>query len=96
MNGRKNRENRGERVRASLPIDFGSGRGLTRDVSASGIFFETDAAFSVGNSVDFTVEFAAAARRIHMRCRGEIVRVESHGSRLGVAVRIVESRMGFA
>jgi hypothetical protein len=95
MIGKKNRENRGERVRASLPIDFGSGRGLTRDVSASGIFFETDAAFSVGNSVDFTVEFAAA-RRILMRCRGEIVRVESHGGRLGVGVRIVESRMGFA
>lgn len=32
-----------ERVSAALPVDLGAATGVTRDFSASGIFFETDA-----------------------------------------------------
>jgi hypothetical protein len=37
------------------------------------------------------VELDAPGRKMMLKCRGEIVRVEPHGERVGVAVKIEES-----
>lgn len=83
---------REERVRAALRVDLGgNGVGVTRDVSASGIFFETDVTYSPGNPIAFTIDIDAPAGKMVLQCRGEIVRVEARESRVGVAVKILES-----
>lgn len=84
---------REERVCTALPVDLGTATGITRDVSASGIFFETDASFTAGSAIDFTMEFDTPGGRMILKCRGSIVRTEAHDSRLGVAVKITESTM---
>jgi hypothetical protein len=71
----------------ALPVELEGGKSLTRDFSTSGIFFETDRSFSPGQPIEFTIvlEYADPAGPIQMKCRGEIVRVEESGHKIGVA-----------
>jgi len=89
-----NLENRREeRVSTSLPVNLGSTTGVTRDVSASGICFETDESYAVGSPISFEVQMDAPGGKMVLKCRGEIVRVEPRGGRVGVAVKIMESKL---
>jgi hypothetical protein len=86
-----NEQRREERVPASLPVGLDGGSGVTRDVSASGIFFETDASYAAGSHIRFTVAIGTPGGDMVLSCQGEIVRVEHLGAKVGVAVRITES-----
>ena len=86
----------GERVFTALSVSLGTATGVTRDVSASGIFFETDASYALGNLISFTVEFDAPGGKMLLKCRGNIVRIEPRGTQVGVAVKIMESTMELA
>jgi hypothetical protein len=84
-----------ERVNMSVPVTLAGGAtGLTRDISASGIYFETDNE-PVGDSpLAFTVEFKNdTGAGMALRCRGQVLRVEHHGARVGIAARIIESKL---
>ena len=85
---------REERVRAALRVDLGNNAsGVTRDVSASGIFFETDTAYAPGSPISFAIDIDAPGGKMILNCRGEIVRVEQRDRRVGVAVKILESML---
>ena len=83
-----------QRVSAAVPVTVDGARtGMTRNMSPSGIFFETDAEMRIGESIHFSVTFDSPPGKLMLECRGEIVRVEDVGGRTGVAVKIVESRL---
>lgn len=77
-----------------LPVQIGEGQGQTRDISVSGIYFETDDTFAPGSEVDFSVDLEHASPKGPMRlvCKGRIVRVERKGGRVGVAVAVASHR----
>jgi len=89
---KKTRENRrAKRVRALLPVQIGKAhQGLTRDVSASGAFFETDASYRVGSVVRFAINLETPWGPARFDYRGRIVRLERHDGTLGVAVRFTD------
>ena len=66
------------------------GIGITSDFSSSGICFETDRSFSVGQPIEFNIilEYVDPAGPIQVTCRGEIVRVEENGHKIGVAATV--------
>ncbi len=68
------------------------GSGVTRDVSASGVFFETETEQVAGSLVDFTIEFETPSGEMRLKCHGQVVRIERHGKRQGAAVKILESK----
>jgi hypothetical protein len=83
---------RSYRHTGKLPLEFDSGKGVTKDYSGSGVFFETDKSFSPGQKIEFSIylqDISADLPR-YMRCSGEIVRVESKGEKIGVAATIKE------
>lgn len=82
-----------ERIVAALPVKLGGIMGITRDVSAAGIFFEIDAACTVGSDISFALELETPTGKIMLKCKGNIVRTESRNDKLGVAVKIAESVM---
>jgi hypothetical protein len=89
---RKRGEHRGApRVSADVPVDLLHGRGTMRDVSATGIFFETAAAFSVGSQIEVRLNLDTPWGQVTVRCDGNIVRVEPHDGRIGVAVQFADS-----
>ena len=71
----------------------GKTAGVTRDISPSGIFFETDAEMTQGSPIHFSLEFENPSGKLLLECSGEIVRVERAGGKVGVAAKILESRL---
>ena len=82
-----------ERVSAVMPVILENASGLTCDVSASGMFFETSVALAIGDSIDFSVQFDTPAGRKILKCQGKIIRTVTRDDRLGVAVKILGSTM---
>lgn len=85
-----------ERVRAAVPVSLPGASGVTRDVSVSGIFFETATRYDVGNAVKFAIDMDAPGGHMILKCAGVIVRVEPGAEQIGVAVKITESALQLA
>ena len=84
---------RGERMSVTRPVRLGSRTGITRNISTSGIFFETDVDYAPGSEIIFAIELdGPAERNLILRCRGMVVRVEHRAGKVGVAVEIVASQ----
>lgn len=85
----------GERLNAQLTVQLARGHGVVRDLSASGIYFETEVPLKVGEPVKFTLEFQdAAAGPISAHCVARIVRVEKKDGKLtGVAASFKKIRL---
>jgi hypothetical protein len=79
------------RHQVELPVEWGDGSGVTRDVSIDGVFFCADRAPATEGEIVFDVLVDGAFAQIPARfeCRGEIVRVEQLEGKVGVAVRVV-------
>ncbi len=97
------RINRGEkRLNAVFPLNLGDGAtGLTRDVSASGIFFETDVINEPGSIIHFTLTFDSPGGGMTLNCQAQVLRVEPQSSgasgiemrkRVGIAAKIIDSK----
>lgn len=84
---------REERILAALPVDLRTATGVTRDVSATGMYFETDAVYARGSEIRFTVEFDTPGGKMRLNCNGEIVRIEPHDTQAGLAVKIIDSML---
>ena len=82
---------RGERLGAALAVNLGKKSGVTRDVSASGIFFETDAAYRKGSEIRFELDLDTPWGKAKCDCRGTIVRVERHDGTVGIAVQFSDA-----
>ena len=84
-----------DRVSMKLAVTLPGGlTGMTRDISASGIYFETDSEPLGDSPLAFSVELKNdAGIGMSLRCRGHVLRVEHQGGRVGVAARILESKL---
>lgn len=85
---------RDTRVKAVLPLNMqGRVAGVTKDVSASGVFFETDHDMADGSPIEFAMEIDGPSGKMVLRCSGQVVRVDRSGTKVGVAVKILESKL---
>ena len=87
---------RAPRFRIDIRVELEEGMGLTRDVSLSGVYFETEQLFAPGEQVSLimVLERVSAGRPIRLQCEGRVVRVSSFDKRTGVAVAISGYRFG--
>jgi hypothetical protein len=63
----------------------------TRDISFKGLYFLTDAEYEPGTSIEFVLTLPREITQstdVHIRCFGQVMRVESHELKSGVAARI--------
>jgi hypothetical protein len=77
------------RFDASLPVSIDGATGETHNISAHGVYFETDVQRRPGELVNFSLEYTLHGRRHRLLCEGKVVRVDRHGGRVGVATRLV-------
>lgn len=87
------RPRRTERIDVALPVHLASGIGLTRNVSAEGVYFEMDSAAEIGSEITLEVDMKTPFGKMVLKCSGLVVRTEAKGNRSGIAVHIVESRL---
>src|SRR5438552_13148178 len=82
---------RARRYRLALPIELQAlGDGTTRDLSTTGVFFETGGSLVPGAAIKFSVllEHADPGPPLRLVCEGDVVRVEPCDERLGVGATI--------
>ena len=81
---------RDRRVPTELPIQFGISEGRTRDLSATGVFFQTSEELSpeAALSFDLLLHEGAGAIALRASCAGRVVRVTPMGQAWGVAVTL--------
>jgi hypothetical protein len=77
------------RFDTSLPVSIDGSAGTTQNISAQGVYFETDVEQRLGALVNFYVEFTLQGRKHRLLCEGKVVRVENNGERIGVAARLL-------
>jgi len=82
---------REERVPVSLQAKVNEAECMTRDVSPSGVFLESNAVFDLGEKIDFVIDLDSPGGKLILKCNGEVVRIEEQNGKVGVAVKIVES-----
>jgi len=79
----------------TLPVELERGSGITRNISTSGVFFETDQVFSAGALIRLILvleEPTYPGTPIRLHCQGQIVRAEAHEEKVGVAVAFTSYR----
>ena len=83
-------DRRQQRYSLSVPVEFGGSRGITRNVSLGGNYFETAACeVAPGTAIHFALMFAHE-NQVPMRldCEGTVVRVEELSGGRGIAATI--------
>jgi hypothetical protein len=79
-----------QRIPVEVPLYIGQEELVTRNVSWSGIYFLTDHLFAEGGSLNFSLDLAYAlpGKPIKLGCQGEVIRVEQHNGKFGIAAKI--------
>jgi hypothetical protein len=79
-----------QRIQVEIPVYIEQEESVTRDVSWAGIYFLTDQPFVAGGNLTFSLDltYALPGKPIKLGCQGEVVRVEQHGGKFGIAAKI--------
>lgn len=85
---------REKRDRVTLPVHMPNGcEGITRDLSASGIYLNSECPYMVGREVELSIEVDLDRQSILLNCRGVVVRIDNQGVRTGVAIKTIDSEI---
>lgn len=88
---------REQRIPATRPVQLDGGTGVTRNISSSGIFFETDVSHAEGGEISFAIEIdGVREEKIMLRARGVIVRIACNNGKVGIAAKIINSTLDTA
>lgn len=80
-----------ERADNKLAVTLDGGSGVSRNLSASGIYFETEVPLRAGASVSFSMDLTnPEGEPVRMFCAGWVIRTEEIDGRIGAGVRIDE------
>jgi hypothetical protein len=88
-------QRREDRARNTLPlkVSHDNGVGVTRDLSVSGVYFETSSRYHAGSVIKMTIAFDGPAG-MQLECEGTIVRVEDCGpDKVGIAVSMTSKAL---
>jgi hypothetical protein len=82
---------RADRHPVSFPISIGPSKGIAKDISTTGIYFEIDQKQKVGSRIDFVLDLDTPGGPIQVQCHGTVIRIEEKPGRVGIAATINES-----
>lgn len=72
-----------------VPIMFGFGHGMTTDVSATGVRFESRRSLDKGTAITFELSLPNAMQQgVIVRCEGTVVRTETRQGKTLIAATI--------
>ena len=76
------------RFGVGMPYTLDGREGQTRDLSATGVSFESDTAYPIGAIVDLTLRYGLDGHNFPLQCQVEVVRVEPEGQRFCIGARM--------
>ncbi|MCC2677029.1 MAG: hypothetical protein K0R58_3976 [Ramlibacter sp.] len=78
-----------DRFVAAMPVQVDGEEATTRDLSASGLSFESERSYEVGSRIDVVVEYILDGHHYPLRCQAEVVRVQPSGAAFTIGARLV-------
>lgn len=78
-----------ERFDTALTVDVEGLSARTRNISASGVFFETDVDLPIGTLLNLNVQFTHGGKQHWLACEGKVVRVTPADGHNGVAAQLL-------
>lgn len=78
-----------DRFDAQLPMHVIGVNAQTRNISATGVFFEGDVDLPVGSRVNVNVPYVSGGRQHWLTCEAEVVRVTVEGVHHGFGARLL-------
>jgi len=79
---------RDKRINVALPVMLEDATGVTRDVSASGVYFWVNGTYALAESISFSMGRKTESGKFMLKCRGDVVRTEWGDNTVGMAVRL--------
>ncbi len=77
------------RFDTALAVDVEGLSAQTRNISATGLYFETDVDLPLGSLLNLSVQFTQGGHKHWLACEGKVVRVSHADGRNGVAARLL-------
>ena len=77
------------RFETALAVSVAGRKAETQNISATGVFFETDVDMPLGSLVNLSVQFTYGGRKHWMDCEGKVVRVTHEDGHHGVGAQLV-------
>ena len=88
------RKDRAPRVKASFPVHLSEKiKGVTQDISATGIYLDLDTDQEPGSIISFWVELDTVGVKMKLVCEAEVVRVEQSDGRMKVGTKIISQEL---
>jgi hypothetical protein len=81
------------RISSNLVVIENGKKGVTRDISATGVFFEIDAKHEAGSAIKFHIELDTPGGKLMLVCEGEVIRVEDLSGKVGIAAKILKQEI---
>lgn len=78
-----------QRFGLALRLTVDGDEGATHDLSATGLYFESDRGYTVGERIELVLEFPGAKRVYPLTCEAEVVRLSAVGKGFNIAVRLL-------
>lgn len=77
------------RFDTELAVDVQGLTARTRNISANGVYFETDVDLPIGSLLNLNVQFTQGGRKHWLACEGKVLRVTHESGHNGVAARLL-------
>lgn len=77
------------RFDTALAVDVEGLTARARNISATGVYFETDVDLPIGTLLNLNVQFTHGGRKHWLACEGKVVRVTDADGQHGVAARLL-------
>ncbi len=87
------KEHRSKRYPTELSTSVNGLTGVTRNVSATGLYLLQDQPLDTGSRIDFWVDLDTPGGPLKLCCEGEVIRVEKIDERFGIGVKILSQVM---
>ena len=88
---------RAERIKASLPAFVDGKKGLTQNISTSGVYIQLPESQELGDRVDCVIDLSLNGNSVQVKLNAEVVRVDKKPGSLGLALKIIDQTlMGLA
>lgn len=78
-----------QRFGVAVRLTIDGDEGATHDLSATGLYFQSDRRYEPGASLELVLEFPGAGRILPLTCEAQVVRVAPAGDGFNIAVRLL-------
>lgn len=79
-----------ERFDVGMEYTLDGKQGQTRDLSATGLSFESDVAYPVGSRIQLTLRYTLDGHNFPLPCEVEVIRVEPQANGFWIAARFCQ------